>query len=366
MKLAAFCVTFLILNALIGVKLSLFAESESGKLLGQRRYDNGGTEHVEGVDHVTANVGQPVAGAQAGEGERQDVRHRSPNEKLALDVSESHRKDTSRTSGKLSSKLALGQELSHDRPTDLSDIFISVKTSGKFHISRLMLVVQTWFILAREQTYFFTDVKDDKLAEATGGHMINTNCSSTHTRQSLCCKFSVEFDAYLDSKKRWMCHFDDDTYVNIPVLVDLLRKYKHTEDWYLGKPSLRHPIEIHDPDNHGMKTTFWFATGSAFCISRGLALQMMPHAGAVISSVTEHLLRKQLTVIDEFRSHLEALWLIKPYQMKKQVTFSYSKYGEKVNVVNVAGFSNSEDPTRMKSIHCHLFPTFRECKRLQS
>ena len=35
--------------------------------------------------------------------------------------------------------------------------------------------------------------------------------------------------------------------------------------------------------------------------------------------VAEHLLRIQLTVIEGFRSHLEALWLIKPNQLKKQV-----------------------------------------------
>lgn len=33
----------------------------------------------------------------------------------------------------------------------------------------------------------------------------------------------------------------------------------------------------------------------------------------------DHVLRKQLTVIEGFRSHLEALWLIKPYQLNKQV-----------------------------------------------
>lgn len=35
--------------------------------------------------------------------------------------------------------------------------------------------------------------------------------------------------------------------------------------------------------------------------------------------VAEHLLRIQLTVIEGFRSHLEALWLIKPNQLQKQV-----------------------------------------------
>ena len=48
---------------------------------------------------------------------------------------------------------------------------------------------------------------------------------------------------------RWFCHVDDDTYVNIPALVNLLQQYNHTEDWYLGKPSLAHPIELTESSN---------------------------------------------------------------------------------------------------------------------
>ncbi|KAF6035567.1 hypothetical protein EB796_006127 [Bugula neritina] len=33
---------------------------------------------------------------------------------------------------------------------------------------------------------------------------------------------------------------DDDNYVLVPNLVKTLRKYDHTEDWYIGKPSLSH------------------------------------------------------------------------------------------------------------------------------
>ena len=41
--------------------------------------------------------------------------------------------------------------LSHGRETQLSDVFISVKTSGKFHASRLQPILKTWYLLAREQ-----------------------------------------------------------------------------------------------------------------------------------------------------------------------------------------------------------------------
>lgn len=64
----------------------------------------------------------------------------------------------------------------------LSDIFISVKTTKKFHQSRLNLILRTWFELAREQTYFFTDCEDAEYQRRTNGHLINTNCSSSHNR----------------------------------------------------------------------------------------------------------------------------------------------------------------------------------------
>jgi Fringe-like len=46
--------------------------------------------------------------------------------------------------------------------------------------------------------------------------------------------------------RRWFCHFDDDNDVNIPKLLSTLGKYSPQEDWYLGKPSIRTPLEILD------------------------------------------------------------------------------------------------------------------------
>ena len=37
---------------------------------------------------------------------------------------------------------------------------------------------------------------------------------------------------------------DDDTYVNVKELLNLLKGYDPLEDWYIGKPSLSHPIEM--------------------------------------------------------------------------------------------------------------------------
>ncbi|XP_046579041.1 fringe glycosyltransferase-like [Haliotis rubra] len=222
-----------------------------------------------------------------------------------------------------------------------------------------------------------------KLQEQTGGHVINTKCPSTHDKNALCCKMASEYDAYLDSNKRWFCHFDDDNYVNIPLLLKLLQGYNHTQDWYLGKPSLKHPWEITDRDNPQQKLVFWFATGGAgFCISKGLALKMMPHASGgrlmtvgkktrlpddcTVGFIINYLLKTDLTIISGLHSHLEALMHIRSNDLPKQITISYSQYNDKMNVISLPGFSEQEDPTRFLSFHCHLFPTFRECKHMPS
>lgn len=48
---------------------------------------------------------------------------------------------------------------------------------------------------------------------------------------------------------RWFCHFDDDNYVNIPRLLEILSNYNPQKDWYLGKPSIRTPLEIQNKEH---------------------------------------------------------------------------------------------------------------------
>ncbi|XP_047098976.1 fringe glycosyltransferase [Schistocerca piceifrons] len=265
--------------------------------------------------------------------------------------------------------------------TALQDVFISVKTTGSYHRARLPLILKTWFQLAKKQTWFFTDTDDPEFQLKTNGHMINTNCSSSHNRKALCCKMSVEFDVFLESNKRWFCHVDDDNYVNVPRLVRVLSGYNPQQDWYLGKPSIRAPLEILNRDNTAQKISFWFATGGAgFCLSRALALKMMPVAsgGKFISIgekirlpddvtmgyIIEHMLQKPLTVIEQFHSHLEPMKFLRPDTIQDQITFSYSHYSkDEMNVVKIDGFDKRIDPTRFLSIHCFLFPYFSFCPR---
>ncbi|XP_020773977.2 beta-1,3-N-acetylglucosaminyltransferase radical fringe isoform X2 [Boleophthalmus pectinirostris] len=268
---------------------------------------------------------------------------------------------------------------------DIEDVFIAVKTTRKYHKSRLELLIETWVSHAKRQTYIFTDGEDKDLQLRTGANLINTNCSAAHTRQALCCKMSVEYDKFIESQKKWFCHVDDDNYVLLPSLLLLLSSYHHSQDVYLGRPSLDHPIEASErvKSNGLMSVQFWFATGGAgFCISRGLALKMSPWASlgnfistaekirlpddCTIGYIIEALLEVKLTHTPLFHSHLENLRKLPPETVLEQVTLSYGGFENRRNVVSVAGrFSLAEDPTRFKTVHCLLYPDTDWCPNVK-
>ncbi|XP_059003885.1 beta-1,3-N-acetylglucosaminyltransferase radical fringe isoform X2 [Mustela lutreola] len=266
------------------------------------------------------------------------------------------------------------------------DVFIAVKTTQKNHGPRLGLLLSTWISRARQQvvspqTFIFTDGDDPELQLRAGSHVINTNCSAVHTRQALCCKMAVEYDKFIESGRKWFCHVDDDNYVNPRGLLRLLSTFSPSQDVYLGRPSLDHPIEAAERVPGGGTVTtvkFWFATGGAgFCLSRGLALKMSPWAslGSFISTaerarlpddctvgyIVEGLLGARLLPSALFHSHLEDLRRLPPDAVLRQVTLSYGGPENPHNVVNVGGFSLQQDPTRFKSVHCLLYPDTDWC-----
>ncbi|XP_063377907.1 fringe glycosyltransferase isoform X1 [Cydia fagiglandana] len=271
----------------------------------------------------------------------------------------------------------------------LDDLFISVKTTKYYENTRLPIILKTWFQLAKNQTWFFTDRDYQFHQIQTNGHMVNTKCSPTHSRNALCCKMAVEYDRYLESKKKWFCHFDDDNYVNVPRLVEVLQRYDYKKEWYLGRTSVYRPVLIYHKSKRSKKTkveysklkySFWFGTGGAgVCLSRSLALKMLPFAsgGRFISFcdnvrfpddvslgyLIENIMKINLTVVPEFHSHLEQMKLLDTDKLKDQVSFGYSLVKDEWNVVNVPGFDTRYDPTRFLSLHCFLFPHFKFCPR---
>ncbi|NWR33436.1 MFNG acetylglucosaminyltransferase, partial [Tachuris rubrigastra] len=264
----------------------------------------------------------------------------------------------------------------------LGDIFIAVKTTKRFHKSRMELLLDTWISQASEQTYVFTDEEDDALKRRMGDHVVFTNCSAEHSHLALSCKMAAEFDAFLVSGRSWFCHLDDDNYLNPQALLKLLSSYSETLDVYLGKPSLNRPIRASEtlPNNQTKSVRFWFATGGAgFCISRKLASKMVPWASGRNFLSTSELIRLpddctvgyiieckvggQLLPSALFHSHLENLQLISTSQLIQQVTLSYGVFENKLNVIELSGpFSPQEDPSsRFRSLHCHLYPDTSWC-----
>ncbi|NWS36527.1 MFNG acetylglucosaminyltransferase, partial [Polioptila caerulea] len=263
----------------------------------------------------------------------------------------------------------------------LGDIFIAVKTTKRFHQSRMELLLDTWISQASEQTYIFTDEEDGALERRMGGRVISTHCSAEHSHPALSCKMAAELDAFLASGLSWFCHLDDDNYLNPRALLKLLSSYAETWDVYLGKPSLNRPIRASEtlPNNQTKSVRFWFATGGAgFCISRKLARKMVPWASGRNFLSTSALIRLpddctvgyiieckvggQLIPSALFHSHLENLQLIPTSQLMQQVTLSYGVFENKLNVIELSGpFSPQEDPSRFRSLHCHLYPNTSWC-----
>ncbi|XP_009663488.2 beta-1,3-N-acetylglucosaminyltransferase manic fringe isoform X2 [Struthio camelus] len=263
----------------------------------------------------------------------------------------------------------------------LRDIFIAVKTTKRFHQSRMELLLDTWISRAREQTYVFTDEEDEALKRRMGDHVVFTNCSAEHSHLALSCKMAAEFNAFLASDQSWFCHMDDDNYLNPRALLKLLSSYSAAWDVYLGKPSLNRPIRASEtlPNKKTKSVRFWFATGGAgFCISRKLASKMVPWASGRNFLSTSELIRLpddctvgyiieckvggQLLSNALFHSHLENLQLIPSSQLTQQVTVSYGVFENKLNVIELSGpFSPQEDPSRFRSLHCRLYPDTSWC-----
>ncbi|KAF1394651.1 hypothetical protein PFLUV_G00003280 [Perca fluviatilis] len=262
----------------------------------------------------------------------------------------------------------------------LEDIFVAVKTTGRFHKTRLALLLETWISRTKAHTFIFTDTEDVDL-HSEGYNMVVTGCQSDHSQQALSCKMSAEYDGFMASDKRWFCHVDDDNYVHPEALLSLLSAFPQDGDIYVGKPSLDKPITAHEllEGNATREVRFWFATGGAgFCLSRQLAEKMAPWArgskfeqtsatirlpdDCTVGFIVEKRLGISMVHCPLFHSHLENLLLINHRSIPHQVTLSYGMFENKMNSIEVKGrFSKEEDPSRFKTVHCMLYPFTSWC-----
>ncbi|CAG2230960.1 FNG [Mytilus edulis] len=193
------------------------------------------------------------------------------------------------------------------RKTVQSDIFISVKTTKSNRNSRLDLLMETWIPLAKDEIewifhrnkssgqiivnfleqHAFIPYNPKDLRQLRKSSMGNWPTQDVIWLHKDCAVRWLE-----NMTSSWKVKKDDDNYVNVPALVGFLQQYNHSDNWYLGRPSISHPMEVLDRANPGQKLAFWFATGGAgFCISRGLADKMVPHAGGGRIQTTETAIR---------------------------------------------------------------------------
>uniref|UniRef100_A0A914QAF6 Fringe n=1 Tax=Panagrolaimus davidi TaxID=227884 RepID=A0A914QAF6_9BILA len=143
-----------------------------------------------------------------------------------------------------------------------------MKTTYRNHATRISQIIDTWYKLSPENIYIITDAFDPQLNQTIYEHLITTNCGSNHDPGSLKCKLNQELWVMLKRNASWSCHVDDDNYVNIPKLEELLKEFDPRIPYYLGRTATQNPTEING-------RTFWFAIGgTAVCISNA-ALKMM-------------------------------------------------------------------------------------------
>uniref|UniRef100_A0A8C6WSE6 MFNG O-fucosylpeptide 3-beta-N-acetylglucosaminyltransferase n=1 Tax=Neogobius melanostomus TaxID=47308 RepID=A0A8C6WSE6_9GOBI len=265
-------------------------------------------------------------------------------------------------------------------PLRLEDVYLAVKTTGKFRKTRLELLLQTWISKTRTHTYIFTDAEDEAL-RAAGYNVEVTRCQADHSQQALSCKMSAEYDGFMSSDKRWFCHVDDDNYLNPGGLLSLLQSFPQGGELYVGRASLDRPITAHEllDGNKTREVQFWFATGGAgFCLSRALAERMSPWASGsrfeqtsalirlpddcTVGFIVERRLGRSMVHCPLFHSHLENLLLVQQKDLSRQVTLSYGMLENKMNTIEVkGGFSSEQDPSRFKTIHCLLYPFTSWC-----
>ncbi|XP_054762509.1 beta-1,3-N-acetylglucosaminyltransferase radical fringe-like [Lytechinus pictus] len=79
-----------------------------------------------------------------------------------------------------------------------------------------------------------------------------------------------------------------------------------------------------------------------------------------IGFIIEILLKKPLTKVQTFNSHLQQLARIPTRQLQNQLTLSYSITESRRNVINLAAIMDN-DPTRFKSFHCTYFRGYGSC-----
>ena len=224
------------------------------------------------------------------------------------------------------------------------DTLLVIRTSIATQQKRMPAILNTWFKFSPETTYVTTNGNASflrrYLSQKYHHQIYVTKCKQAHSIRDLCCQSASEFDIYFRNKNtyKWLCRFDDDQYVNVPLLINYLKQFSpDKQPLYIGKPSLTKP-------KRGHGTSFWFATyGGGVCFSKAL-LKIIRHdiqpsirfiEGCILTNYHDdihiaYLLQKKyninLTIINDFHHHIEGgLYtnLANPSNIEKAITLGF-------------------------------------------
>lgn len=118
----------------------------------------------------------------------------------------------------------------------------------------------------------------------------------------------------------------------------------------LAPPKYENSKNSQQSSSEYKKVKFWFATGGAgFCISRALAIKMMPLASngklvticdkirfpddVTLGFIVEYLLKVPLTVVDTFHSHLERMDQLDSESFREQVRLHDHDFMGKFSII---------------------------------
>ncbi|GMT12196.1 hypothetical protein PFISCL1PPCAC_3493, partial [Pristionchus fissidentatus] len=164
------------------------------------------------------------------------------------------------------------QEVEYILPEIESDgsVVMTIRTTSKNYDSRLRYTLDTWWKSVANKVYVISDDYDRESVQTArrilGEHFIETKCGSEYHSPSLACKCKAELDMLYKADARWSWRFDDDTYVNVPLLMRTLAEFNSEERILIGRTTM-------GPWNllfRGREYNITFPTGNALCMSRPL------------------------------------------------------------------------------------------------
>lgn len=283
---------------------------------------------------------------------------------------------SSRSSKKESSRIA-------DQSKTSIRILYVVRTNFHFYPRRLIYLLQTWISLIFNDVFFVTDISLPHIPDNQTIITKQTCGSDAHAMGILCCKTAHDFLLFRKyvSDYHWFCHFDDDQYVNVEKLEEYLSTFDSSEPYYIGRTSWSDSLKR---SKEPFPNPFWFATlGAGVCLSKATVYRLQPfvhnasqfvdgcirenyHDDIYLGFLLSGYLNINLTKTDRFHSHLEEDFYsdrkIFLQTFTNQITFGFRSPNRYPYFLPLL-YPVNQDPYRIRTLHCLLYPTIKECQK---